>query len=58
MIKNKITNITHSPDYYMNTVNITVDHGTTHVSVIASDGSAASLTSSINIWYFKYAFLI
>ena len=45
-------NTTHDPDYYMNPfedrTNIAHDHGTSHLSVLAANGDAVSMTNSVN----------
>ncbi|XP_005951481.1 glutathione hydrolase 5 proenzyme isoform X1 [Haplochromis burtoni] len=46
-IRSLITNETHAPEYYGDTQYVD-SKGTTHVSVLAEDGSAVSVTSSIN----------
>ncbi|XP_031610654.1 glutathione hydrolase 5 proenzyme-like [Oreochromis aureus] len=46
-IRSLITNETHAPEFYGDTQYVD-STGTTHVSVLAEDGSAVSVTSSIN----------
>ena len=45
-------NMTHDPEYYMNPFddpsNIAHDHGTSHLSVVAENGDAVSMTNSVN----------
>lgn len=40
---------THSPDYYTKIIDEVKDHGTTHVSVLDSEGMAVSSTCTINL---------
>lgn len=56
MIRSKIkTNETNNdPKYYGVNMTIPEDSGTSHVSVLAPDGSAVSVTSTINQVYVKY----
>lgn len=42
-------NATHHLPYYQAKFDIVQDHGTTHLSVVDSDGMAVSLTSTINL---------
>ncbi|XP_021353049.1 gamma-glutamyltranspeptidase 1-like isoform X2 [Mizuhopecten yessoensis] len=42
---------THESSYYTNTSFQAYDHGTAHVSVLAPDGSAVAVTSSIDYFY-------
>lgn len=46
-IRSLIKNVTHDPEYYGIAQSLH-NMGTTHVSVLAEDGSAVSVTSSIN----------
>ncbi|XP_051993616.1 glutathione hydrolase 1 proenzyme-like isoform X2 [Xyrauchen texanus] len=47
-ISRKITDTTHPESYYKPKSNVPDDKGTSHLSVIAEDGSAVAVTSSIN----------
>ncbi|XP_028968750.1 glutathione hydrolase 1 proenzyme [Galendromus occidentalis] len=47
-IRARIDNVTHSPEYYSPASPLPEDSGTSHVSVLSSDGLAVSVTSSIN----------
>ena len=40
---------THSPNYYMDVFDEVKDHGTTHVSVLDSEGMAVSSTCTVNL---------
>lgn len=40
---------THSPDHYLNVFDEVKDHGTTHVSVLDSEGMAVSSTCTVNL---------
>ncbi|XP_069133318.1 glutathione hydrolase 1 proenzyme-like isoform X2 [Argopecten irradians] len=42
---------THNWSYYANKTDPPTDHGTAHVSVLSPDGSAVSVTSSINFYF-------
>jgi gamma-glutamyltranspeptidase / glutathione hydrolase / leukotriene-C4 hydrolase len=49
-MKQKITmGSTHDPEYYMNIYDEIKDHGTTHVSVLDSEGMAVSSTCTVNL---------
>ena len=49
-IRKKIDDsFTHSNDYYEPISDIPSNKGTTHLSVVGPDGSAVSMTSSINL---------
>lgn len=50
-LRSKILNITQNESYYAPDFTPQEDHGTTHVSIRAPDGSAVSITESINIWF-------
>lgn len=51
-IRSKIDDTTSKPDnYYGNDFSPPYDFGTTHLSIIAEDGSAVGVTSSINDVY-------
>ncbi|KAF1743330.1 hypothetical protein MXB_3272 [Myxobolus squamalis] len=50
-IRSRIAEITQNESYYDPSYISLNDHGTTHISVYASDGSAVSITNSINIWF-------
>lgn len=47
MIKDNVTS--NDPTYYGAITETTTDSGTAHVSVLAPDGSAVSVTSTINL---------
>lgn len=47
----KINNQTHGNDYYGGSEYFSEDHGTAHVSVIDSEGNAAAVTSSVNLYF-------
>ena len=50
-IREKISDdITHEPSYYGIEVQLSIDKGTTHVSILAENGDAVSATHSINAW--------
>ena len=40
---------THDIQYYGPTFDFVTDHGTTHLNVLAQDGSAVAITSTINL---------
>lgn len=40
---------THGPEYYMDVFDAVKDHGTTHVSVLDSEGMAVSATCTVNL---------
>lgn len=42
-------NRTFPPDYYGPQFDLKVDHGTSHVSIVGPDGSAVTITSTINL---------
>lgn len=42
---------THTNDYYGGLEYFQEDHGTAHVSVLDSDGNAAAITSSVNLYF-------
>ncbi|KAF8331090.1 gamma-glutamyltranspeptidase [Cantharellus anzutake] len=46
---NLTDDITHDPDYYHPKYDVKEDHGTTHTSVVDSDGLVVGITSSINL---------
>lgn len=49
-MRQKITmDSTHAPEYYMNVYDEVKDHGTTHVSVLDSEGMAVSSTCTVNL---------
>ena len=49
-MRNKISqNSTHAPEYYMDVFEEIKDHGTTHVSVLDSEGMAVSTTCTVNL---------
>ncbi|OLY79779.1 Gamma-glutamyltranspeptidase 1 [Smittium mucronatum] len=51
-IRDMITdNSTHSFEYYNPIHDISIDHGTTHLSILDKDGMAVSLTSTINLLF-------
>lgn len=47
----KIDNTTHESAYYGSLDYFSEDHGTAHVSVLDSDGNAAAVTTSINLYF-------
>lgn len=47
----KIDNQTHENNYYGGSEYFSEDHGTAHVSAIDSDGNAAAVTSSVNLYF-------
>ena len=51
-IRQKITDDkTHDPSYYGIDVSLSLDKGTSHVSIVAENGDAVAATHSINAWY-------
>jgi len=42
---------THDIDYYGPSFDLTPDHGTAHISVLAPDGAAVSLTGTVNLFF-------
>ncbi|KII66017.1 Gamma-glutamyltranspeptidase 1 [Thelohanellus kitauei] len=50
-LNKRILNQTQEEDYYGPEFVAKEDHGTTHISILAADGSAVSITNSINIWF-------
>ncbi|KAL4199589.1 hypothetical protein AMTRI_Chr03g145660 [Amborella trichopoda] len=51
-VKNRINDsTTHNPDFYLERYNQTVDHGTSHMSVVDSERNAVALTSTINNFF-------
>ena len=52
MIRDRIDDsTTHDIPYYNPTFDFVPDHGTTHLNVLAKDGSAVAMTSTINFLY-------
>ena len=52
MIRGRIDDsTTHNVSYYGPTFDYHPDHGTTHLNVMAQDGSAVAMTSTINFLY-------
>ncbi|ESK94248.1 gamma-glutamyltranspeptidase 1 [Moniliophthora roreri MCA 2997] len=49
IVANLTDDRTHPPEYYNPIFDMTDDHGTQHVSVIDQDGTAVSLTSTVNL---------
>ncbi|KAF7321382.1 Sec7-like domain belongs to guanine nucleotide exchange factors [Mycena kentingensis (nom. inval.)] len=49
IVKNLTDDFTHPPEYYQPETAVKIDHGTSHTSVVDSNGMAVSLTSTINL---------
>ena len=49
-IRSKITDdMTHDENYYGPAGSVVTDAGTSHISVLAADGAAVSMTATINL---------
>ncbi|KAL4199591.1 hypothetical protein AMTRI_Chr03g51960 [Amborella trichopoda] len=51
-VKNRINDsTTHDPNFYLERYNQTIDHGTSHMSVVDSERNAVGLTSTVNNFF-------
>ena len=55
-LRHKITDQTHNQSYYGNFSYDVDDKGTSHLSVIAPNGDAVALTSTIHNWFAWFLF--
>ncbi len=58
-IRRKIDDSKTQPlEYYEPAFELVDDHGTHHLSVLAPDGSAVAMTSTVNYWYESTSFIM
>lgn len=50
-VASRVGNETHGSEYYGGIEYFSDDHGTAHVSVVDSEGNAAAVTSSVNLYF-------